>query len=102
MKQVHRLISTCLGIGYTPKGGGTVAAVVCCIVWYFSWTGGNGHLWEQATVTLLLFVVGAWSSGKVEAEWGEDPSRVVIDEAAGMCLTLLSIPVHWQYVLIGL
>lgn len=102
MIQVHRLISTCLGIGYTPKGGGTVAAVVCCIVWYLAWTGGNAHLWEQATVTLLLFVIGAWSAGKVEAEWGEDPSRVVIDEAAGMCLTLLTIPVRWQYILTGL
>ena len=26
MPLIHRLISTCLGIGYTPKGGGTLAA----------------------------------------------------------------------------
>ncbi len=38
----------------------------------------------------------------MEAEWGEDPSRVVIDEAAGMYLTLLAIPVRWQYILTGL
>ncbi|HXB91751.1 MAG TPA: phosphatidylglycerophosphatase A [Puia sp.] len=102
MGRFHQLISTCLGIGYTPKGGGTVAALVCCIAWYFAWTGGNVHFWGQLIVTLLLLVVGIWSAGKVEDKWGKDPSRVVIDEAAGMCLGLLWVPVHWQYILIGL
>ena len=38
----------------------------------------------------------------MEALWGKDSYRVVIDEVAGMCLTLLFVPVRWQYVLIGL
>ncbi len=98
----HRLVSTCLGLGYIRKGGGTVAALACCIAWYFSWKGGNGHFWAPIVVTAVFLVVGIWSAGKVEAGWGEDSYRVVIDEVAGMCITLLFVPVKWPYVLIGL
>jgi phosphatidylglycerophosphatase A len=101
MEKFHQLISTCLGIGYT-KGGGTIAALVTCIVWYFAWTGGNEHFWEQTTVTVILIVLGVWSSGKMEDKWGKDSYRIVIDEVAGMCLSLLFIPVRWQYMVIGL
>ena len=102
MVLIHRLISTCLGIGYTPKGGGTVAAVVCCIAWYFAWAGGNDHFGAQVLVTILIFGIGVYSSKKVEPEWGEDSYKIVIDEVAGMCLTLLFVPVRWQYIAVGL
>lgn len=102
MEKFHQLISTCLGIGYTPKGGGTIAALVCCIAWYFAWTGGNEHFWEQGLVTALVLAIGIWSAGKMEEKWGKDSYRIVIDEVAGMCLSLLFIPVRWQYLVIGL
>lgn len=102
MKVFYRLISTCLGIGYTPKGGGTVAAIACCIVWYFSWGSGNGLFSLELLVTVAITVIGAWAAGKMEPEWGEDSYRIVIDEVAGMCLTLCGIPNRWPYVLIGL
>jgi phosphatidylglycerophosphatase A len=102
MGLIYRLISTFLGIGYTPKGGGTVAAVVCCIAWYFTWRGGNEHFWIQALIIVIITVVGAWTAGKMEAEWGEDSYRIVIDEVAGMSLTLFAVPVRWPYIVIGL
>jgi phosphatidylglycerophosphatase A len=102
MKVVYRLISTCLGIGYTPKGGGTVAAVVCCIAWYFAWRSGNGFFWPQLLITLVITAIGVWAANKMEPEWGEDSYKIVIDEVAGMCLTLCGIPLRWQYVVIGL
>ena len=99
---ICRLISTCLGIGYTPKGGGTIAAVVCCIAWFFAWRGGNVHFWEQALAILIIFAIGVYTADQVEATWGKDSYRIVIDEVAGMGLTLLAIPDAWQYVCIGL
>lgn len=99
---IYRLIATCLGIGYIPKGGGTVAAIVCCIVWYFAQSGGTGGFGIPILITLVLVALGVWSAGKVEARWGKDSYRVVIDEAAGMCLTLLFVPVRWQYMVAGL
>ena len=102
MERFHRLISTCLGIGYTPKGGGTIAAIATCIAWYLAGMGGNESLFIEVVTTAVILILGTWSAGKVESEWGKDSSKVVIDEVAGMCITLLAVPVRWQYVLIGL
>jgi phosphatidylglycerophosphatase A len=53
-------------------------------------------------VTSLLTVVGVWVSMEVEKDWGKDSSRVVIDEAAGMCISLLFVPVSLAYMITAL
>lgn len=101
--QFHKLFSTSLGIGYIGKGGGTVAAIFCCICWYLAWSGSTPPpLLVSVIITLVITLVGVWSSGVVEKIWGKDPSRVVIDEVSGMCIGLLFIPVELKYVLASL
>jgi phosphatidylglycerophosphatase A len=53
-------------------------------------------------VTLLITGLGIWSGNVVESIWGKDHNRVVIDEVAGMCITLLWVPVTALNILIGL
>ena len=102
MLPIHRLISTCLGIGYTPKGGGTVAAVAAGAVWWFLWRGGNEHFLAEALATAALIAIGVYSAGIMEQYWGIDNYRIVIDEAAGMWLSLCFVPVRWPWLLAGL
>ena len=97
----HKLVSTSLGIGYIGKGAGTVAAVACCICWYFAWHGAYQNI-PAVIITAGILFIGIWSSNKVVPLWGEDPARVVIDEVAGMCISLLFIPVNVKYVLCAL
>jgi phosphatidylglycerophosphatase A len=97
----HKLISTCLGIGYIGKGAGTVAAVACCICWYLAWAGDYQPL-PSVIVTVAITLVGIWSANVVSKIWGDDPARVVIDEVAGMCISLLFIPVNVIYLLSAL
>lgn len=98
MVRLAKILATCLGIGYIPKGGGTVAALVCCITWYFLHPG----LVMQGVLIMSLLGLGVWSAGLMETDWGKDSPRVVIDEVQGMCLTLFWIPDHWLYLLAGL
>jgi len=100
--QFFKLIATSLGIGYIGKGAGTVAAVACCICWYLAWRGGYPPLVPSLIITLAITCAGVWSSGIVELVWGKDPARVVIDEVAGMCISLLFLPVSIKYVLCAL
>jgi phosphatidylglycerophosphatase A len=93
----HKLFSSVLGIGYI-KGGGTIAAAVCGICWYFAWAGAYPPLLLSVIITALITFAGVWSSSAVEPIWGKDPSRVVIDEVAGMCFSLLFLPVNVKYV----
>jgi phosphatidylglycerophosphatase A len=97
----HKITSTSLGIGYIGKGAGTVAAVVTCLVWYFSFLGESNFI-IPALVSLLISALGIWSANNVEVLWGKDHQRVVIDEVAGMCIALLWIPVTPINLLIGL
>ncbi|HSU49755.1 MAG TPA: phosphatidylglycerophosphatase A, partial [Segetibacter sp.] len=46
--------------------------------------------------------LGVWSGNVVDAFWGKDSSKVVIDEVAGMMVSLLFIPIVLKYVLAGL
>ena len=96
------LAATSLGIGYIGKGAGTVAAVACCICWYLAWAGGYPPEILSVIITVLITLVGVWAGNKVEPLWGKDHQRVVIDEVAGMCISLLFIPVSLKYVLTAL
>ena len=97
MMRAHQLLCSCFGIGYL-RGGGTFAAFIFAAAWYLLF---RNHLEPVFALVLVLVVtlMGTWSSGKVEAGWGKDSSRVVIDEVAGMGISLLFLPVRWPYII---
>lgn len=103
MRLSQKLVSTCLGIGYIGKGGGTVAAAAACALWYvvFRNEGSQYILWQPLLVMALL-ALSVWSADAMEPIWGKDDRKVVIDEAAGMGTSLLFIPVTPGYLLAGL
>jgi phosphatidylglycerophosphatase A len=101
MIKLHKLIATFFGIGYIGKGGGTVAAAVLCIIWIVIPAGDLTNHW-QLFITTLVCIAGVWSGNVVDAIWGKDSSKVVIDEVAGMMITLLFLPITIPYVLAGL
>jgi len=94
----HKLFSSTLGIGYI-KGGGTIAAAVCGLCWYLAWHGAYPPVWPSIGITIVITFAGVWSSSMVEPIWGKDPSKVVIDEVAGMAIGLLFLPVSVTYLL---
>jgi len=96
MIDTYKLISSFLGIGYL-KGGGTIAALVCCIGLYFLGTEGRSASWLPI-VSIIVTLLGIYCAWKVEPFWGKDSSRVVIDEVAGMCVSLLFIPFLIKYI----
>jgi len=97
----HKIFSTGLGIGYIGKGSGTYASIACCIVWYLLLMNGYPAMLPML-ITIAITVLGVWSSTLVEKIWGKDPQRVVIDEIAGMCISLLFLPVNVKYLIAGL
>jgi phosphatidylglycerophosphatase A len=100
MMQVYRIISTVLGIGYIPKGGGTIASAICCLILYLFCRGECSGLALLLT-TVFITTVGIWSASKMEVLWGKDNNKIVIDEVAGMCTSLLFVPLKWDLVVIG-
>lgn len=98
----HKITSTSLGIGYIGKGAGTAAAIATCIVWYLFGISGIQNFLPALLITLFITGLGIWSGNVIETIWGKDHNRVVIDEVAGMCITLLWVPVTPVNVLLAL
>jgi phosphatidylglycerophosphatase A len=99
MMGVHKTIAAAGGIGYIRKGAGSAAAAVYCIAWLFTPLSSGAPL--QAVATGLVLAAGVASAGAVEKIWGHDSNRIVIDEVAGMMISLLFVPAQWTYGLTG-
>lgn len=99
---MNKAIASIFGVGYI-KGGGTVAAVITCGLLYWSWQFpwfGN-PLWLLVLTVVVIFT-GVYTGNKVEPAWGKDSSKVVIDEVAGMLVTMLFIPANIYFLAGGL
>ena len=49
-------------------------------------------LWLTVGFILVFTALGIWAADRVEPYWGEDPSRVVVDEMVGVWIALLAAP----------
>ena len=97
----YKIIASVFGIGYVGKGGGTIAALFYCLVWLLLPAGYSNTLW-QVIITIFIILIGVWSSNYVDKVWGKDSSKVVVDEVAGMAISLLYVPQNIYYIIIGL
>jgi phosphatidylglycerophosphatase A len=97
MRTIASIIATAGGIGFLVKGGGTAAAVVFCIVWYFIPIGNI----YQALLLVVVLAAGIWSATKMETVWEHDSNKIVIDEVAGMLITLIFLPHNGVYIVTG-
>ena len=100
MRAVGVFVATGGYAGYAPVAPGTAGSLVGLGVYALvRWYGGPGL---EAIVLSAVVAVGVWSATVGERYFGKtDPGHVVIDEVAGMLLTLLWLPVTWVGALVG-
>ncbi|REK48610.1 MAG: phosphatidylglycerophosphatase A [Bacteroidetes bacterium] len=89
---IEKSISTALGIGYLPLAPGTWASVLTVAAWYLMAEYFDPGFVLQLLIIAVIVMAGFYSVSKVQPEWGKDPSRVVIDEVAGMSIACFMIP----------
>ncbi len=93
-----RLITTFFGVGYLPFFPGTFGSAAALLL-FLCWKPGVAAQCVFLAVSLLL---GFALSGKAEKSFArKDPKYIVIDEVAGMFLTLLFVPLNFKLLLIG-
>ncbi len=82
-------------IGFITGGGTIAAAVTIGIVGVLQLTAGELHFTTLLLIAVLVNLLGIYSASKVEDYWGKDSSKVVIDEAGGMLLSIVGLPFNW-------
>ena len=95
--ELSEWLATCFKIGHLPIAPGTCGSLAAIICWW---------LWLQYLDPLVfivfiftIFTIGVFAANIIIDHTGEkDPSRVVIDEAAGQWLGLLILPDGTLYI----
>jgi phosphatidylglycerophosphatase A len=93
---IERLIVTGLFTGYSKFASGTCGTAVALFAYLFL---PDLSVSEWIVGLVVLFPVSVYTSNKGEAEWGHDPSPVVIDEVIGFFVSVAFLP---QSLLLGL
>lgn len=92
---IKKVIATGAGLGYIQPAPGTMGALggwaigLALLQW-------SSHPYNWLILFIIIFgLLGVWASASLEAIWGEDPSKVVIDEIVGIWISMLFLPPGW-------
>jgi phosphatidylglycerophosphatase A len=86
--------------GYSPIAPGTVGSAAGLAVYLIVWWARSPIV--EVGLILVLFAAGVWAGTSAERYFGGiDPGPVVIDEVAGMLITLAFIPVGLSGAILG-
>ncbi|MEG3639472.1 phosphatidylglycerophosphatase A family protein [Magnetococcus sp. PR-3] len=93
------LLATIGGSGWSPKAPGTMGTVASIpLVWLAMYGGVTVHV----IILVITSAVGWWVCNRAVVLLGrEDPGAVVIDETAGLLLTMLFVPLTGTNLLVG-
>jgi phosphatidylglycerophosphatase A len=92
MQRLGLLVATCGPLGYIPVAPGTAGSAAGLVLFALVRAAGSAAL--EAIVLIGLFAGGVWASAIAERELGDvDPPPVVVDEVAGMLITLAFVPI---------
>lgn len=83
---IQRLLAAGLGSGYSPIAPGTAGSILASLFLYFGFLGFG----VPFILGFTAFSVAAnfWTAPAAEAAWGKDPGAMVLDEWAGMSVSL--------------
>jgi len=92
------MIASVFYIGYLPVAPGTLGSLAGLALYYFICS----NTITMSAVILIVIVLGFMTAGKAEKVFGEkDPGEIIIDEFAGMLISLYRIPPTMGYVVAG-
>ncbi|MBF0096212.1 MAG: phosphatidylglycerophosphatase A [Magnetococcales bacterium] len=92
-------VATLFGAGCLPKAPGTWGTVVTLP---FAWLVAQAGMLWYGVVLFLLTLLGCWATTFACRHFQrQDPSQVVVDEAAGVMVALLFVPEGWAWWLVA-
>lgn len=90
-------IASFLGAGFFPFAPATFTSLIVSLLLLLV---GDAALAWRIGVLILVVLVGTWAAHRTEKRFGHDARCIVIDEVAGMLLSVLLIP--WDLLHLGI
>ena len=89
-----KLVATFFCAGYFPLAPGTFGSLITlAIIWFLIPT----FFYILMPISIGLFFLSVWSASRAEEIFGKDGSPIVIDEVAGMAISLVFVPHQIKY-----
>ena len=108
MNQLAKILATGFGTGLAPVAPGSIGALLgtfAIFILYKIEIFSSEDILKSSiyliVLSIFVTVLGVWASNKLEPEWGHDNQKIVIDEIAGVFVTLIFIPIHLKSILFG-
>ncbi|MCW8853623.1 MAG: phosphatidylglycerophosphatase A [Gammaproteobacteria bacterium] len=99
LKNPVHFLSLGFGSGLMPKAPGTFGTLAAIPVYLLM---ANLSVLVYSIVTVALFVVGIYLCQKTTDELKvHDHSGIVFDEIVGFLITMIALPVTWQWIIAG-
>lgn len=96
--RIYKMIASIFYIGYLPVAPGTLGSLVALVPYYFI----NHNPVINGIVILIIIFLGFLTCGRVEKIFEEkDPEEIIIDEFAGMLISLYRLPPTMGYIVAG-
>ena len=99
---LSKAIGTCFGVGFFPKAPGTIATLVIALIWflvpeyYFYNIIENEIFYDRYLYLLITLIIISWVAVRIcsvcEKYYGNDSSKIVIDEVVGYMFAVLFLP----------
>ena len=95
-----KILATWFGCGLAPKAPGTFGTLGAIpLVILFHWFGAMEYLY--ATFTFIVFSVLVSQVYELEVAKAHDTPELVIDEVSGFLVTMVWLPLTWQWLALG-
>ena len=93
-------LATWGGVGLLPFMPGTWGTLAALPLWYHLALTGP---WGYGLGVAVLVIGGLWVAGPAQEILGRtDHPAIVVDEVAGLLITLAGVPLTWEYAALGL
>jgi len=92
------VVATGFGTGYSPFAPGTTGSIPAWLIAYFLIRENQLVMGLAVAISVCMSI---WFAGQAETYFGHDSRKIVIDEWAGMFITLLFVPFSLTNFLIG-
>jgi phosphatidylglycerophosphatase A len=110
MNFLYKFFATGFGSGYSPFApgtAGTIVGILMLIPFMFYDLELLGFASSETTgipliiATIIFFFIGVKAGNELEAEWGHDAQKIVIDEIVGVWVAMLFFPMNWLTLLLA-